>query len=247
MERTIPRLWLGRLTARSPKWTPPGVSSGPNLLTGICFCAACGAAMTLRTGRGQAGGQYRYYACSTKARVGEASRKGMAVPMDKLDEAIISHLEDRLLEPKRLERLMEQLLDRRQEWADQRRAHVSELRKRATEAEAKLNRLYEAVESGASSLKERVDELSRIRDQARLDAERIISSVERVAPTITADSLNGFASAARRKLRDRECGYCRDHIRSLTQRVEVVSKTEARYRIENGAHAGLGVQRWWES
>ena len=100
-------------------------------------------------------------------------------------------------------------------------------------AEAKLNRLYEAIESGMlsasdGSLKERVDELSRIRDQARLDAERIISSVERVAPNITADSLNRFASAARRKLRDRECGYRRDHIRSLTQRVEVVSKTEAR-------------------
>ena len=165
--------------------------------------------------------------------MGEAGCRGMAVPMGKLDEAIISHLEDRLLEPGRLERLMEHLLDRRQEWADQRRGHISELRKKATEAEAKLNRLYEAIEGGAlsasdGSLKERVDELARIRDQARIDAERIISSIERVAPTITADSLHRFALAARRKWRDRECGYRRDHIRSLTQRVEVVSKTEAR-------------------
>lgn len=222
-----------KLKARNPRWTPPRVSSGPNLLTGICFCAACGGAMTLRTGRGRAGGQYRYYACSTKARVGAAGCKGMAVPMDKLDEAVIAHLEDRLLEPQRLEQLMEQLLDRRQEWADQRRAHVTELRKRATEAEARLNRLYEAIENGMlapsdGSLKDRVDELTRIRDQARIDAERIISSVERVAPTITADSLHRFATAARRKLRDRECGYRRDHLRALTQRVEVVSKTEAR-------------------
>ncbi len=85
--------------------------------------------MTLRTGRGSAGGQYRYYACSTKARIGETGGKGMAVPMDKLDDAVIAHLENRLLEPKRLEALMEQLFDRRQEWADQRRSHVSELRK----------------------------------------------------------------------------------------------------------------------
>ena len=41
-----------KLTARNPKWTPPGVSCGPNLLTGICFCGTCGGAMTLRTGRG---------------------------------------------------------------------------------------------------------------------------------------------------------------------------------------------------
>jgi len=49
------------LKARSPKWMPPRAVSGPTLLTGICFCASCGGAMTLRTGKGSAGGMYRYY------------------------------------------------------------------------------------------------------------------------------------------------------------------------------------------
>lgn len=209
------------------------VSTGPNLLTGICFCGFCGGAMTLRTGKGQAGGQYRYYACSTRARMGEAGCTGLAVPMHKLDDAIIDHLETRLLDPERLAALMEQLLDRREEWADQRRGHIAEMRKRATEAEAKLNRLYEAIENGLlapddASLKDRVAELSGIRDQARADAERISASVERLAPTITPDVLGRFATAARRKLRDRTSGYRRDHLRALTQRVEVISKTEAR-------------------
>jgi hypothetical protein len=30
------------LKARSPAWTAPRIVSGPTLLTGICFCAACG-------------------------------------------------------------------------------------------------------------------------------------------------------------------------------------------------------------
>ena len=47
---------------------PPRAVSGPTLLTGICFCASCGGAMTLRTGKGSAGGMYRYYTCSMKAR-----------------------------------------------------------------------------------------------------------------------------------------------------------------------------------
>lgn len=222
-----------RLSSRNPRWTPPRVSSGPNLLTGICFCGACGGAMTLRTGKGKMGGMYRYYACSTKARMGETGCKGLAVPMAKLDDAVIDHLETRLLDPERLAQLMEHLLDRRDEWADQRRGHVAEMRKRATEAEAKLNRLYEAIENGLlapddPSLKERVAELSSIRDQARADAERISASVDRLAPTITPDSLTRFATAARRKLRDRTSGYRRDHLRALTQRVEVISKTEAR-------------------
>jgi site-specific DNA recombinase len=37
--------------SRSPAWTAPRIVSGPTLLTGICFCAACGMAMTLRTGK----------------------------------------------------------------------------------------------------------------------------------------------------------------------------------------------------
>jgi site-specific DNA recombinase len=39
------------LRARNPKVTPTRVVSGPTLLTGICFCADCGGAMTLRTGK----------------------------------------------------------------------------------------------------------------------------------------------------------------------------------------------------
>ena len=56
------------LKTRSPALTAPRITSDPTLLTGICFCAGCGMAMTLRTGKG---GRYRYYTCSTKARRGE--------------------------------------------------------------------------------------------------------------------------------------------------------------------------------
>ena len=52
------------LKARNPKWAPPRTVSGPTLLTGIAFCASCGGAMTMRTGKG---GRYRYYTCSIRA------------------------------------------------------------------------------------------------------------------------------------------------------------------------------------
>src|ERR1700693_1065726 len=70
------------LKSRSPVWTAPRIVSGPTLLTGICFCAACGMAMTLRTGKS---GRYRYYTCSTKARQGETGCRGRTVPIEKLD------------------------------------------------------------------------------------------------------------------------------------------------------------------
>ena len=90
------------LKSRSPTLTAPRVVSGPTLLTGICFCAGCGMAMTLRTGKG---GRYRYYTCSTKARQGETGCKGRTLPMEKLDRLVAEHLEHRLLQPKRLEQI----------------------------------------------------------------------------------------------------------------------------------------------
>jgi site-specific DNA recombinase len=214
------------LKARSPAMTAPRVVSGPTLLTGICFCAACGGAMTLRTGKS---GRYRYYTCCTKARQGESGCKGRTVPMDKLDSMVAEHIEHRLLQPKRLEQILSRVLDRREELAERRTAHIAELRKRASEAEAKLKRLYYAIEDGIADvsdpmLKERVTELKAVRDQARADAERAEGALDRLGPCITPQALKTFASQARKRMRIEGGGYRRDHLRALAQRIEVDAK-----------------------
>ena len=221
------------LKARNRIMMPPRAVTSPVLLTGICFCASCGGAMTLRTGTGNAGGNYRYYTCSTKARQGKTGCSGNTVPMDRLDGAVVDHLESRLLHPQRLEEMMGELLNRRDDWVERRRGHIAELRKRATEAEAKLKRLYDAIENGLvdagdSSLKDRIAELVAMRDQAQADAERAVAAVERIGPVVTAESLRTFAQTARRKLRNEDGTYRRDYLRAVAQRVEVVSKNEVR-------------------
>jgi DNA invertase Pin-like site-specific DNA recombinase len=214
------------LKSRSPALTAPRVVSGPTLLTGICFCAGCGMAMTLRTGKG---GRYRYYTCSTKVRQGETGCPGRTVPMEKLDRVVADHIEHRLLQPKRLERILSSVLDRREERAERRTAHIAELRKRASEADAKLKRLYDAIENGVADLtdpmlKDRIAELKAIRDQARGDAQRAEDAIERLGPSITAQALKTFAKQARNRMRTESGGYRRDHLRALAQRVEVDAK-----------------------
>ena len=208
---------------RSPALSAPRVVSGPTLLTGICFCASCGMAMTLRTGKG---GRYRYYTCSTKARQGETGCKGRSIPMEKLDGFVADHLEKRLLTPERLEKILSPILTRREERAKRRTAHVAELRKRAAEAEAKLKRLYDAIENGVADLsdtllKDRVAELKAIRDQSRDDADRAATAQEQAGPTVTPQALATFARQARKRMRNAAGGYRRDHLRALAQRVEV--------------------------
>ena len=224
-----------RLKSRNPMVTPARVSSGPTLLTGICFCAKCGGAMTLRTGRGSAGGTYRYYTCSTKARQGKTGCIGRSIPMDKLDDLIASHLEDRLLQPKRLETILASVLDRREERTERRREHLAELNRRITETDQRLNRLYDAIESGVAdlddpALKERVASLKALRDQAKADAERTQAALDSAGnQVISPDMIMAFACTARERLRLENGRYRRDHLRALTQRVEVADQ-EVRIR-----------------
>ena len=213
------------LKSRSPALVAPRIVSGPTLLTGICFCAGCGMAMTLRTGKG---GRYRYYTCSTKARQGETACKGHTVPMEKLDRLVVDHIERRLLQPKRLEQILSSVLQRREERAERRTAHIAELRRRAAEADARLRRLYDAIENGVADLsdpmlKDRIAELKATRDQARGDAERAEGALDRLGPTVTPRVLRTFARQARKAMRT-ETGYRRDHLRALAQRVEVDAK-----------------------
>ena len=161
------------LKSRSPAMVAPRIVSGPTLLTGICFCAACGGAMTLRTGKS---GRYRYYTCCTKARQGETGCPGRTVPMEKLDNLVAEYIEQRLLQPTRLEQLLSHVLDRRTERAERRKSHIADLRKRAAEAEAKLKRLYDAIENGVADLsdpmlKDRIAKIPNVLAQPAPDVE----------------------------------------------------------------------------
>ena len=215
-----------RLKSRNPMVVPARVTSGPTLLTGICFCAKCGGAMTMRTGRGN-GGQYTYYTCSTKARQGATGCKGRSIRMDKLDHLVASHLEERLLQPKRLETILSSLLDRRQERTERRREHLADLHRRITETDQRLGRLYDAIESGVAALddiglKDRIAGLKAIRDQATADAERIQVTLNTSGDrAVTPDMIDALSEKARSSLRIEGGGYRRDHLRAFAQRVEV--------------------------
>ncbi len=213
-----------RLKANNPKVTPPRVVSGPNLLTGICYCGNCGGAMTLRTGKS---GRYRYYACSIRARQGATGCKGRAIPMGKLDKMVVNHIEERLLDPERIEEVLASLLDRRQEGVERRSQHIAELNQRAAEADMRLKRLYDAIESGSldpteAALGERIAGLTALRDQARADATRIEAMLANSThQRLTGDAVQELTIEARRRLRLGKGGYRREHVRAFAQRVEV--------------------------
>ena len=179
------------------------------------------------------------YACAPARRVGRPAPEdttawpvtddwpeGRTVPMEKLDTLVADHIEHRLLQPGRLEKILSSVLDRPEERTERQTTHIAKLRKRATEADAKLKRLYDAIENGVTDLsdlmlKDRIAELKAIRDQARADAERAEGAIDRLGPTITTRSIKAFARTARKRMRIEGGGYRCDYLRALAQRVEV--------------------------
>ncbi|WP_369720370.1 hypothetical protein AB8Z38_24760 [Bradyrhizobium sp. LLZ17] len=119
------------------------------------------------------------------------------------------------------------MLDRREERSKDRATHIAELCKRASEADAKLKRLYDAIENGIADVsdpmfKERVTELKAIRDQARAHAERAEGALDRAEHHTAGAEI--IRQDARKRMRTESGGYRRDHLRALAQRVEVDAK-----------------------
>jgi site-specific DNA recombinase len=114
--------------------------------------------------------------------------------------------------------------------SDRRRKHIAELNKRAAEADLRLKRLYDAIETGVADLgdpglKERIAGLKAIRDQAQADTMRAQAVLDSAAQQpITTTVLREFAVTARKRMRIEGGGYRRDHLRALAQRVEVADR-----------------------
>lgn len=165
-------------------------------------------------------------ALKENARQGPTGCAGMAAPMEKLDDLVASHLEDRLLQPDRLEAILAAVIDRRQARSARQREHIGELNRRAAESELRLKQLYNAIEGGVAdiddpALKDRIDGLKAIREQARADAERAQAMLQHSGShAVTPLMLQRFARTARERMR-LPGGYCRDHLRAIAQRVEV--------------------------
>ncbi len=75
------------------------------------------------------------------------------------------------------------------------------------------------------ALKDRIDGLKAIRDQAKADAERAQATLENSGiKAVTPQLVRTFAETARRHIRLDGGGYRRDHLRALAQRVEVADR-----------------------
>ena len=208
------------LKARNPRTTAPRVVTGPTLLTGIAVCEQCGRGMMLRTGKG---GQYRYLTCAKSATEGMGC--GHSVRMDKIDALVIGAVEEQVFAPQRLIAILEAMTDRSNDTRQQLETEISRQRAAVTESQARLDRLYDAIEAGVAELhdprfKERVD-------LAKLQIREGVATLDSLRQRSTARAelsplmVRRFSSGIRRRLRDADPAFRRTWLHMFVSKVTI--------------------------
>lgn len=210
------------LKARNPRTTPPRTVTGPILLTGLATCASCQGGMTLRTGKS---GRYRYYACATCAQKGKSACKGRAIPMDKLDMIVTDRFAHQLLSPQRVEKLLGGLIERQANKSADFADRVANLRKTLSDTEARLKRLYDAIENGVAdptdeTLKDRIANIKTERDIAQITLDRALTEL-RPEARITQDKIAAFTTIMRENIQNGPIPFRRAYLRAMIDNVEV--------------------------
>lgn len=216
------------LKARAPQKQAPRLVNSPMLLTGLARCSECGAAMTQATGKG---GKYVYYACCNRKRTGTDACGAKSIPQQKAESSVCEALSERVLAPDHLSELVSSCLAglRKKQGKDD---ELKAAQREASEAEAGLRRLYDAVARGSLPADDPIlkDQIAQLRLRQGEAQERVarcqaIQSASLEPPTPA--KLAKFSTELRRRLLEGDPALRKAFLRAFVDRV-IISPTEIR-------------------
>ncbi|WP_447759785.1 recombinase family protein [Sphingopyxis panaciterrae] len=188
-----------RLNSRSTGLWPQRKTKPASLLQGTTFCGKCGARLSVHVG----GTGYSYYSCSARNQHGASACSGMHISAKRLDGFIISFVQERLLQPRQLAKMLKELLDHRGKACDilDRKADAlntaGDVGRRSAHGDQALE---EELPAGCDfSIEERTGALRQRRNRYRRDKGAPLA-VERA-------KLEPFATEIREKLKADDIGY----------------------------------------
>jgi len=137
------------LERRSFKSNHPRRISSNYLLSGLLYCGKCGKAMQ---GGSAKSGQYQYYSCYNYLRRGKSVCDSKMIGTETLEQAIVEKLKECVLTPKHLTELLAMVNAEIAKSRSTQEAEIETSKKQITLRQTKLDRLYDALESGSLDL-----------------------------------------------------------------------------------------------
>jgi site-specific DNA recombinase len=135
------------LKERAPEMkSHPRAVASQHLLSGLVFCAQCGAKMIASTAKS---GKFIYYGCQRKFKEGKASCSQKSLNAEKLEPCIVDTIKDRLLTKEILTKLVCMVCEELENGEAESETKRATLRNQMSEIETKLARHYKLIESSA--------------------------------------------------------------------------------------------------
>ena len=148
---------------RRPTVTRPSTHRSGYLLSGLLVCGYCGSPMI---GHPAKSGRYHYYGCQKKMKQGASScPRSKLLGRDKADAAVVRKLRDAILTPTHLTDLARMVNDELTAAAREAVGEVSAVEGQLITARQRLERLYDALESGKIDLDALAPRLVRSRER----------------------------------------------------------------------------------
>ena len=149
----------GKLKSRSPAQLNPRQLSSRYLLSGLARCGHCGKAPV---GQEAKGGKFSYYVCGTLLKKGAGSCDARYLNSRKFEELVINKVKAHILTEENLRELARQVNEEMDVQTKEYRERLDTITQEMTSTSQRLDRLYDALETGKLSLEDlspRIQEL----------------------------------------------------------------------------------------
>ena len=207
---------------RSPVRQHPKRVSSPFLLSGIAYCGYCGKALV---GKYAKSGQFSYYVCGTLDKRGSGSCQAKYLKTEWFEALVIEMIKRRTLTRKNLVNLVRLV---NEETDSVMKAHQNEfslISNAIADVNHRLERLYDAIETGKLNLDELVPRIRELRSrQEQLQARRIeIENLmsDRKVELADLETISGYVDDLHDLLKEGSLTERRVFIRSFVKEVQV--------------------------
>ncbi len=208
---------------RTPVRMHPKRASSRFLLSGLAFCGHCGKALT---GQDAKSGKFSYYICGTLTKKGAGSCPAHYHNANTFENKVIKKIRDGILTEDNLKRLVDLVNEDLDVNSKQFRDELRLITEDTADTNRRLERLYEAVETGKiplSDLAPRIHELKEkhaklLERKASLESLVAQRRLELASPEI----VGGFIRDMRKVLETSELTEKRAFVRSFVKDIQVI-------------------------
>ena len=153
-----------RMQERAPAAIHPRRASSHYLLSGLAKCGHCGRALV---GQDAKGGRFTYYVCGTLLKKGPKSCPSQYLNSQKFEALVISKIKERILTTENLNDLVRLVNEELDAGSEEHRDRLEAVNTQIEDTNRRLERLYDALETGKVRLEDISPRVQQHRDRLK--------------------------------------------------------------------------------